>query len=230
LATPVDTGTLLLYPRLRAARRDSGEVHVIFELTTPTLMGPPEVSDTEAGDTARIVVKTSQGNRDEIRDLLESLFVAELLAPGPEIWLVSPWVSDLELLDNRSGAYSALDSYWPKRFLTLAELLAFALKTNPNTKLRVVTRSDPHNAKFCERLRRLAELDGTDNRLSIASDKDKLHSKGLIGTAFAMNGSMNFTRNGVSIFDEMVQFETAPDRLAQLRINFQHNYPFAPES
>jgi hypothetical protein len=109
-------------------------------------------------------------------------------------------------------------------------LLAFALKTNPNTKLRVVTRSDPHNAKFCERLRRLAELDGTDNRLSIASDKDKLHSKGLIGTAFAMNGSMNFTRNGVSIFDEMVQFETAPDRLAQLRINFQHNYPFAPES
>ena len=230
LATPVDTGTLLLYPRLRAARRESGEVHVIFELTTPTLMGSPEVSDTETSDTARIVVKTSQGNRDEIRDLLESLFVAELLAPGPEIWLVSPWVSDLELLDNRSGAYSALDSYWPKRFLTLAELLAFALKANPNTKLRVVTRSDPHNAKFCERLRRLAELDGTDNRLSIASDKDKLHSKGLIGTAFAMNGSMNFTRNGVSIFDEMVQFETAPDRLAQLRINFQHNYPFAPES
>jgi len=44
-----------------------------------------------------------------------------------------------------------------------------------------------------------------------------------------MNGSMNFTRNGVSIFDETVQLETAPDRLAQLRVNFEHNYPFTPE-
>jgi len=230
LATPVDTGTLLLYPRLRAARRQADEIRVVFELTAPTLMGPPETSDAHAPDTARIVVKTAQGNRDEIRDLLESLFVAELLAPGPEIWLVSPWVSDLELLDNRSGAYSALDPYWPKRHITLAELLAFALKTNEATKVHVVTRSDSHNAKFCERLRRLAELDGTGDRLSIESDKDKLHSKGLIGTAFAMNGSMNFTRNGVAIFDEMVQFETAPERLAQLRINFQHNYPFSPRS
>lgn len=229
LATPVDTGTLLLYPRLRAARRQSDEIRVVYELTAPTLMGAPEASDANAQDTARIVVKTAQGNRDEIRDLLESLFVAELLAPGPEIWLVSPWVSDLELLDNRSGAYSALDPYWPKRHITLAELLAFALKTNDATKVHVVTRSDPHNAKFCERLRRLANLDGTGARLSIASDRDKLHSKGLIGTAFAMNGSMNFTRNGVAIFDEMVQFETAPERLAQLRVSFQHNYPFSPQ-
>lgn len=229
LATPIDTGTLLLYPRLRAARRQSDQIEVVYELTAPTLMGPPEASDGNPPDTARIIVKTAQGNRDEIRDLLESLFVAELLAPGPEIWLVSPWVSDLELLDNRSGAYSALDPHWPKRHITLAELLAFALKTNDATKVRVVTRSDRHNAKFCERLRRLSDLDGTGTRLSIASDKDKLHSKGLIGTAFAMNGSMNFTRNGVAAFDEMVQFETAPQRLAQLRVNFHHNYPFSPE-
>ena len=229
LATPVDTGTLLLYPRLRAARRQSDEIRVVYELTAPTLMGPPEVSDTNTPDTARIVVKTAHGNRDEIRDLLESLFVAELLAPGPEIWLVSPWVSDLELLDNRSGAYSALDPFWPKRHITLAELLAFALKANDATKVHVVTRSDAHNSKFCERLQRLAHLDGTGARLSIQSDKDKLHAKGLIGTAFAMNGSMNFTKNGVAVFDEMVQFETAPERLAQLRVNFQHNYPFSPQ-
>lgn len=230
LATPVDTGTLLLYPRLRSARRASGEISVIFELTAPSLMGPPASSDPTTNSSARIIVKTSQGSREEIRDLLESLFVAELMAPGPEIWLVSPWVSDLELLDNRSGAYSALDPHWPKRHITLVELLAFALKANTTTKVNVVTRPDSHNLRFCERLRRLAELDGTNQRLSIARDKEKLHSKGLIGSAFAMNGSMNFTRNGVAIFDETVQFETAPERLAELRVNFHHNYPFSPQS
>ena len=224
LATSVDTGTLMFYPRLRAVRRTPGELRLTLELTAPTLVVPPVSPDEEPANTARLIIKTAQGSRDEIRDLLESLVVAELLVPGPEIWLVSPWVSDLPLLDNRSGAYAGLEPSWPKRHLTLAELLAFALKADESTRVHVVTRSAIHNKRFCDRLQRLAVLDRTSNRLSVTSDRDELHSKGFLGTAFALNGSMNFTRNGVEVFDEMVQLETAPETLAQLRLNFQHNY------
>ena len=55
----------------------------------------------------RRIFRSSSTSNAEIRELLESLFAAELLSPSRCLWLVSPWLTDLELLDNRAGAWSA---------------------------------------------------------------------------------------------------------------------------
>ena len=50
---------------------------------------------------------TQTTSRAEIRELLEGIFVAELLVPSESIWLVSPWISDIDILDNRCGQFSS---------------------------------------------------------------------------------------------------------------------------
>ena len=225
LATPIDTGSLLLYPRIRGVSVREQRTHTTLELVAPgqVAAGPGETGAAPAS--ARLIVKTLQGSRDEVRDLLQSLLVTELLAPSDEIWLVSPWVTDLPLLDNRAGAYAGLDPSWPKRFLTLAELLAFALKTAPLCQLRVVTRPGSHNQRFCRRLGTLTELDATGDRLFLEDDRETLHIKGLAGSNFALKGSMNFTYNGVEVLEEAVELETDLSQVASLLLSFKSHYP-----
>ena len=41
-------------------------------------------------------------------DLLQMLFLSELLAPSRCLWLVSPWISDIPVIDNRIERLSRL--------------------------------------------------------------------------------------------------------------------------
>ncbi|AOS46095.1 putative ATP-dependent helicase Lhr [Lacunisphaera limnophila] len=222
LANPLDIGSLLVYPRLRGIERTGTGLAVMLELVTAGQVSPDD--EPLPVSTARLIVKTARGEREEIRDLLESLVAVELLAPGDELWLVSPWISDLALLDNRSGGYAGLEPAWPKRFLSLAELLVFALLKNPALRIFVVTRPVEHNQRFCSRLQNLAELEGCADRLAIDSSRAELHTKGLIATTFALNGSMNFTRSGVEVLEETVQLETEPTRIGLFRLNMHGHY------
>jgi hypothetical protein len=162
--------------------------------------------------------------------MLESVFAVELLRPGRELWLVSPWVSDIPILDNRCGSYSGLEPAWPKRQITLAEVLGYALRNNPDLQVKVVTRPDEWNKRFAKRLKHLTELDGTENRLSIDAARANLHTKGVAGNSFALLGSMNFTHNGIQILEETLQLETHAPRVAQFRMNLCNHYPFNPSS
>ncbi len=223
LARPIDTGSLLVYPRLRGIERREDRIAVVLEVVTGGQVAPAEPEERET-DSARLIVKTAKGNRDEVRDLLESLLAVELLASGDEVWIVSPWISDLGVLDNRAGKYSGLDSAWPKRHISLAEIFVFALRSNPDSRLHIVTRPDVHNIRFCDRLKTLATLENCSSRVLIDSNRPTLHTKGLVATTFALNGSMNFTRNGVEVLEETVQLETDPARIAQLRLALHGNY------
>ena len=223
LVRPVDTGSLLVYPRLRGIERRADNIAAIFELATASQMVPPSDGESDRS-TCRLIVKSARSNRDEVRELLESVLAVELLHPGQEIWLVSPWISDIPVLDNRAGNYSGLEPSWPKRYLTLAELLAFGLRTQPQCRLHVVTRPGEHTSRFCDRVRTLIALDGNTERLNLDDRRPELHTKGLVTTGFAFNGSMNFTYNGVEVLDEAVQLEISPARVAQFRLNLQSHY------
>ena len=225
LTRPIDTGSLLVYPRLRGIDRQLKEWQVLLDIVVPGQVAPPQDIDQEAV-TSRLIVKTAKESREEVRDLLESLFAAELLSPGAEIWLVSPWISDLPLLDNRSGAYSGLEPAWPKRKISLAELLAYALRANPRTVVRIVTRPDVRNARFCRRVRHLVDLDGNADRLAIDDKRPELHSKGLATGSYALIGSMNFTMNGITVLEETVQLDSGKARVGQFFINLHEHYPF----
>ncbi len=224
LVAPVDAGSLLLYPRLRSIIRDSGQLRIDLELATGLVADAESSVEGQATSTSRLIVRTANGGRDEIRDLLESLFATDLLAPGNTIWLVSPWITDLPILDNRSGGYSGLEPSWNKRQLSLAELLAYALRRSANTRVQVVTRPVPQNQRFCERLKALAEVDGTSDRLFIDCTRTDLHIKGLAGSSYSLKGSMNFTYNGVEVLEEAVELELDTERVARFLLNLNSHY------
>ncbi len=227
LVTPLDAGSLLLHPRLRGIERGVNEWIAQLELVAPTQITQPPCGEDDSEDaTSRLIVRTPRGEREEIRDLLESLLATELMLPGQELWLVSPWITDLPLLDNRTGGYSGLEPSWPKRRISLAEVLAYALRNSPQMMIRIITRPDVHNTRFCARLRHLTSLDGNEQRLSIDDKRENLHTKGLAGSRFAFIGSMNFTHNGIEVLEETVQLETQPARVAQFLVNLHGHYGF----
>jgi superfamily II DNA or RNA helicase len=224
LVVPVDTGAVLLYPRIRGVLRREGNFLLPLELAAPGQIEAAGV-EADAGSTHRLILKSGRGSRDEVRDLVESLLAVELLAPGADLWLVSPWITDVNLLDNRSGGYTGLEREWPKRMLTLAELLACALKTSPQTTLHVVTRPAPHNRRFIHQLRTLCQADLTENRLVLDDSREVLHVKGFAGSSFALKGSMNFTYNGIEVLEEAVELEIDAHRVASFLLNLSTHYP-----
>lgn len=169
----------------------------------------------------RRIFRSSSTSHAEIRELLESLFAAELLAPSRCMWLVSPWLTDLELLDNRTGAYAALDPQWGPRHLRLAELLGRLLELG--THVVVATRPDDHNEAFIRKLDDIARSTGVESQLTVHR-KSTLHHKGFLGCDFYLSGSMNLTFNGVEILDEGVTFETSREATESARIAFLNDY------
>ena len=227
LANPIDTGSLLVYPRLRGIARSSDEWIADVEVIVPGSIGQEEVEeDDDSLSESRLIVKSAEGNREEVRDLLESLLAIELLMPGSELWLVSPWITDVPILDNRSGGYSGLDPTWPKRYLTLAELLSHLLERNTEARLSVITRpsEESSTARFCDRLQNLVGLSGNLHRLRLCDDRENLHTKGLVSDRFALSGSMNFTNNGISVLEETVQLQIDEQTVSEFLTSFHELY------
>lgn len=168
----------------------------------------------------RKIFRTATTGNAEVRELLEAILVAELLIPSDTIWLVSPWITDLELIDNRSGAFSALATQWGPRKIRLSELFGAILD---RTRLFVVTRPDTHNEMFLRKLEDIASASGTEKNLTVVRS-ETLHWKGILGRDYYLSGSMNLTYNGVEINEEGVSFETAENAIASARIAFHENY------
>ena len=168
----------------------------------------------------RKIFRSADTSNAEVRELLQAIFVAETILPSEEIWLVSPWLTDLEILDNRAAAFSAVSHQWGLRRIRLTELLSTALESS---RLFVVTRPDQHNVRFTQKLQDLAEAAGTSKNLTIHIS-ETLHTKGLLGQDYYLNGSMNFTFNGVEILDEELDLDTSAVSIAQASIAFHERY------
>jgi hypothetical protein len=74
------------------------------------------------------------------------MFVAEVLQPGEEIWLVSPWISNVVLIDNRAGSFDALNPEWGRREIRLADVLVTLM--NQGAQVHIVTRGEASNNAF----------------------------------------------------------------------------------
>lgn len=169
----------------------------------------------------RHIHKSSWRCSEDVKELLQAVFVGELTAPSQCLWLVSPWVSDIPIIDNRSAAFDALDSSWGPRVLRLIELLGQGLRNG--STLVVATRPVAHNRPFVHQLRRAAEAAGAMSALHVHQSED-LHEKGLLGDDYYLSGSMNFTFGGVELLEETVKFDTAPEVVAQSRLVFHERW------
>jgi hypothetical protein len=167
---------------------------------------------------SRRIFKSTVASQSELRELLEFLFSGELLGPSSRIWMVTPWISDITILDNRSGCYDTLVPEWGRRQLRLSDVLVRLMLSG--TEIVVVTRPDPHNTNLVQKVTDLAHDWFVGDRFRVIH-RENLHTKGILTDQFLIAGSMNITNNGLELLEEMITFDTAPEDVGQARISFE---------
>lgn len=154
-----------------------------------------------------------------IRDLLQSIFAAELLRPSRELWFLSAWVSDIPILDNRAHAFTAFAPDWPTSQIRLSRVLgAIAAR---GASVHVAVREDDHNLAFCDALVRLPS--DVQSQLSV-HQAPTFHEKGIVGDDYVLEGSMNFTHSGIAINDEHVTYTPDAGAAAERQITLRNRW------
>lgn len=167
----------------------------------------------------RRIFKSAVTSQNLIRELLQMMFLGELLAPGGErAWLVSPWISNIVLFDNRAGGFGTINPEWGNREIRLIEVVTSMMARG--TALAITTGLDSHNDPLLDALTMAADEGGVTNKLQIVR-RQHLHIKGVLLKRGLLTGSMNLTYNGLELNDEMVVYDTTPKTLAEARINFE---------
>jgi phosphatidylserine/phosphatidylglycerophosphate/cardiolipin synthase-like enzyme len=153
-----------------------------------------------------------------VNDMLSTALTAELLDPSPHIWLVSPWISDIVVLDNRDMRLDAILGDGHARELYLAEVLSILVAAG--STLHIALRPDDHNQRFLERLQRLHP----NGPIEVHEGEDA-HEKTLCGQEWLLTGSMNFTWRGLEKNDEAVTYSVDAGLAAQTRLDLEHRWP-----
>lgn len=155
--------------------------------------------------------------RRQAADLLQNVFAAELVSPSRCIWIVSPWISDIPVLDNRAAGFSSLAGEWERSRIRLSTVLGWLLKAG--TTVHIATRSGESASD--DFVARMQGLGGTGSpRLKIHL-RDTLHEKGILTDGFYLGGSMNITYNGIQINDEFLSLFTDPADVALHRATYE---------
>lgn len=165
----------------------------------------------------RRTIRTTPRKSLRLDDGLATMFAGELLDPGPHLWIVSPWVSDVPVLDNSDHDFDVLlgDGYLgPVAFTAVLGRIA-----EFGSKLHLAVKPDDHNRDFVDRLSRrvlAAQLD-----VHYSAD---VHEKTLCGSNWVVSGSMNFTWRGFEVNEESIVCAVDPELAAQSRLDFEHRW------
>lgn len=162
---------------------------------------------------------SAPGQKRAIRDLLQGIFVAELIRPSKKLWIASGWVSDIEILDNSARQISALYPDWPPRTIRLSSVMA-ALAEKGGT-LVIILRDEKHNTPFIERVEELRKA--YPKRVHLIVEPD-FHEKGILGDDYLLSGSMNFTHNGIHVNDEHLVYRCDPASVQERRIVMEEKW------
>ncbi|WP_299537807.1 phospholipase D-like domain-containing protein DpdK [uncultured Streptomyces sp.] len=150
--------------------------------------------------------------------LIRTALLAQLAGGQGELWLVSAWISDVELVDNSDGSFDYVLGEDPPERCRLSDLLV--LLARAGMTVRVVTRPTVANEAFVQRLH--AGADSTCD-LRVVEDDD-VHEKCLVGPGWIFQGSMNFTRNGLARNKEQITYAVDERAAAQALVEFQHEW------
>lgn len=163
----------------------------------------------------------------QVPSLLQGLFATELITPSSCLWLVSPWVSNIPILDNTANAFRHVEPNWPRGKVRLAAVLTKLIEEG--TTVHVATRPERRGAWVESTnafLQVLSESVGYEaERLVVHREREEhLHQKGLLGDHFYLRGSMNFTHNGIQVNNEQVEFTRSEDAIARARHEFKERW------
>lgn len=159
------------------------------------------------------------GQAVAIRDLLQSLFTAEMLSPSRRLWLLFGWISDVEILDNRARQFSPLNPDWSSNWIRLHAVLEGLVERGGN--LALVLKDVEHNYAFIAKMESLRKT--YPGRIKIRLDSD-VHEKGILGDDFVLSGSMNLTYNGIAVKSEHVTLRTDAPSVEEWRIVIEEKW------
>ncbi len=165
----------------------------------------------------RVFQKSQRRSRNDAREVLEHFFLAETLAPSRQLWIVSPWLRNFVLFDNRNGGFEAVLPDAPRRELRLLDVLREQLMAG--TGMTVVTRAPPYDGGIHQALKDIAVELGCPQlvRSVVAND---VHTKGVVGESAAIIGSMNFTHSGIEANTELVELTNDSEVVSRLALEF----------
>jgi hypothetical protein len=171
---------------------------------------------------SRSLRTSALSSREELADILQALFVAELLTPSTPIWIVTPWISDVVVLDNRSGLFTGLLPDLPRRPIRLAEVLVNQLQRGGTVV--IACRPDDHNRSFVEQLRGSVAADGELSGRLKCRYASELHEKGILSGKVLLSGSMNLTYNGIRRLEESILITDDTDAVARARHTYEDRW------
>jgi phosphatidylserine/phosphatidylglycerophosphate/cardiolipin synthase-like enzyme len=165
----------------------------------------------------RQFLQTASDSRNSVRELLQTIFAAELLRPSRCLWIISPWLRDVPVLDNTTGSFLSLCPDFPIAEVRLSLVLDELITRG--TQIVIATRPDMGNRQVFDGLR----TTGFENGL-VFHERVELHAKGVVGDSCALIGSMNFTYNGLERLTEMLSYQTDRAAVEQVRLSFRNEY------
>ena len=166
----------------------------------------------------RRITTVGRGHTRVLNDLLQNLLVSELIVPSSQLWVLSPWISDIDVVDNSAGQFKSILPGLPSRRIRLTEVLLELARRGSD--VRVLIRDADSNALA---LRRLEDAGGNGTRPTVKIHP-YLHDKGIVGDRFHIQGSMNFTYFGQAVNDEGVTLTEDPHAIAEARIAYNAKY------
>lgn len=161
-------------------------------------------------------IRTSQSTGINAHTFLETVLISELLSPSPDLWLVSPWITNVVAIDNTYGFYDDMFENPPSR-LRLAAVLGTL--SQRGSRVKIVTRPDPHNHTFLDQV-----ASSSPDVLIAVDDGEWIHEKTLCGHQWIITGSMNFTFNGMERNDEQTTYRYGGGLPAQTRLDLSSRW------
>lgn len=154
-----------------------------------------------------------------IRDLLQSLFIMELLRPSSRLWLAFGWISDIEVIDNRARQFAALQPDWPASGIRLSQIMSALVEAGG--KIALVLREIDHNRQFIDAIQPLRARFPDQIKVAMGA---VVHDKGILGDDFLLSGSMNLTYNGVTVNDEHLTLRTDMASVQEWRLALEQKW------
>lgn len=142
----------------------------------------------------------------QVRDLLASLLSSRLLiGEGKDpLYVSAPYLTDFPVFDNAFGQFQPLFQFRPEFGEQESILFSQALvELSSRSPVRLIGVSGPHALPF---MNAAVRVDAPNLSGRFASQLH--HEKGMLCSAFYLEGSMNFTYSGVYKRDEKITVHT----------------------
>ena len=167
----------------------------------------------------RLIHRSAARPNRMISETVALLFTAELIAPGNRLMIVTPWISDVPILDNRCGGLSSLEPSWASTTIRLSKVLRVLLQKDVSVQISCGPGIREDN--FLGVIKEMAGRDGSLDSLTIRrASADRYsefdHEKAVIADNWAVFGSMNLTYRGVELNGELVTVTRDLQKVAEV--------------